>query len=80
MNTISVLALNMGLNNRGIFGASIKDTYENVYGLDVIFKYPTEKHCWGLVEEISEEEACKLTERAIKMPRRRMAVRATFIK
>ena len=80
MNTVVNLALNMGLNNRGIFGATIKDTYNNVYGLDVIFKYPKEKHCWGLVEEINEEESRELIARASKMPRKRMALKATTIK
>ena len=81
MNTVvNTLALNMALNGRGIYGATVKDSYNNVYGLDVIFKYPKESHCWGLAEEVTDEEARELTARAVAMPRKRMALRATFIK
>lgn len=81
MNTVvNTLALNIALNNRGIYGATIKDSYNNVYGLDVIFKHPKESHCWGLVEEVTDEEARELTARAEAMPRKRMAIRASFIK
>ena len=81
MNTIvSTLALNMALNTRGIYGATVSDTYNTVYGLDVIFKNPEDKNFWGLAEEITDEEAHELTIRAEAMPRKRMAIRATFIK
>lgn len=81
MNTvISTLALNLSLNNRGIYGATVSETYNTVYGLDVIFKNPGEKHYWGLAEEITPEEARELTARATAISRKRMAVRATYIK
>lgn len=81
MNTVvNTLALNLALNNRGIYGATVSETYQNVYGLDVIFKNPEDKHYWGLLEEITDEEACELAARAEAMPRKRMAVKATFIK
>lgn len=81
MNTIvSTLALNLALNGRGIYNATVSETYNNVYGLDVIFRHPGDKHFWGLAEEITSEEAQELTARATAMPRKRMALRATFIK
>lgn len=81
MNTvISTLALNMALNNRGIYGATVVDTYNNVYGLDIIFRNPEDKHFWGLAEEVSDEEARELTIRAEAISRKRMAIRATYIK
>lgn len=81
MNTvISTLALNMALNNRGIYGATVVDTYNNVYGLDIIFRNPEDKHFWGLAEEVSDEEARELTIRAKAISRKRMAIRATTIK
>lgn len=81
MNTVvNTLALNLALNNRGIYGATVVDTYNNVYGLDVIFKNQEDKHYWDLAEEVSDEEARELTIRAEAMPRKRMALRATTIK
>lgn len=86
MNTVvNTLALNLALNNRGIYGVTIIDTMENNNGLDVEFKRPDCYYkgsivSWVLGEEITPEETHELIERAIKMPRRRMAVRATFIK
>ena len=86
MNTIvSTLALNLGLNSRGIYNVTVIDTMENGNGLDVEFKRPNCYYkgsivSWVLGEEITPEETHELVERAIKMPRRRMAVRATFIK
>lgn len=70
MNTVvNTLALNLALNNRGIYGATVVDTYNNVYGLDIIFR-----------EEVSDEEARELTIRAEAISRKRMAIRATYIK
>lgn len=80
MNTVSTLALNLALNNRGIYGVTIVDTYNNVYGLDIIFRNPEDKHFWGLAEEVSDEEARELTIRAEAISRKRMAIRATYIK
>lgn len=85
MNTVTTLALNLGLNSRGIYGVTVVDSFENEKGLDVEFKRPNCYYkgsivSWVLGEEITPEETHKLVERAIKMPRRRMAVRATFIK
>ena len=86
MNTVvNTLALNLALNSRGIYGVTVVDTFENEKGLDVEFKRPNCYYkgsivSWVLGEEITPEETHKLVVRAIKMPRRRMAVRATFIK
>lgn len=81
MNTVvNTLALNLALNNRGIYGATVVDTYNNVYGLDIIFRNPEDKHFWGLAEEVSDEEARELTIRAEAISRKRMAIRATYIK
>lgn len=85
MNTVSVLALNLGLNNRGIYRATIVNTIDNEIGLDIEFKRPNQYYkgsiaSWVLGEEISPEESRMLIARASKMPRKRMAVRATFVK
>lgn len=80
MNRVTTLALNLGLNGRGIYNATVSETYQNVYGLDVIFKNQEDKHYWGLVEEITDEEARELTIRAEAISRKRMAIRATTIK
>ena len=85
MNTLVTLALNLGLNSRGIYGVTVVDTFENDKGLDVEFKRP---NCyfknsiisWVLGDEITAEESRELISRAKAMPRKRMAVRATFIK
>lgn len=85
MNTVTTLALNLALNNRGIYGVTIVDTMENGNGLDVEFKRPDCYYkgsilCWVLGEEITPEETHKLVARASAISRKRMAVRATFIK
>ena len=85
MNTVSTLALNLALNNRGIYGVTIVDTMENNNGLDVEFKRPDCYYkgsivSWVLGEEITPEETHRLVARAFAMPRKRMALRATFIK
>lgn len=85
MNTVSTLALNLGLNSRGIYNVTVIDTMENDNGLDVKFKSPDCYYkgsivSWVLGEDISPEETHELIARASKMPRKRMAVRATFIK
>lgn len=86
MNTVvSTLALNLGLNSRNIYGVTIVDTFENEKGLDVEFKRPDCYYkgsivSWVLGEEITPEETHRLVARASAMPRKRMALRATFIK
>lgn len=86
MNTIvSTLALNLALNSRNIYGVTVVDTFENSNGLDVEFKRPNCYYkgsivSWVLGEEITPEETHELVKRAVAMPRKRMAVRATFIK
>lgn len=86
MNTVvNTLALNLGLNNRGIYRATIINTFENDNGLDVEFKRPNQYYkgsiaSWVLGEDISPEESRELIARAFKMPRKRMAVRAIFVK
>lgn len=42
MNTVSTLALNLGLNSRGIYNVTVIDTIENGNGLDVEFKRPNQ--------------------------------------
>lgn len=85
MNTVSTLALKLALNNRGIYGVTVVDTMENNNGLDVEFKRPDCYYkgsivSWVLGEEITPEETHRLVARASAMPRKRMALRATFIK
>lgn len=85
MNTITTLALNLGLNSRGIYGVTVIDTFENGVGLDVEFKrannyYKGSIVSWVLGDEITAEESRELVARASKMPRKRMALKATFIK
>lgn len=86
MNTIvSTLALNLGLNSRGIYNVTVIDTIENGNGLDVEFKCPNQYYkvsiaSWVLGEDITPEESREIVSRAVAMPRKRMALRATFIK
>ena len=85
MNTVSTLALNLALNSRGIYGVTVVDTFENEKGLDVEFKRPNQYYkgsiaLWVLREDITREESHELVSRAVAMPRKRMALRATFIK
>lgn len=85
MNTVSILALNLALNNRGIYGVTIVDTMENNNGLDVEFKRPDCYYkgsivSWVLGEEITPEETHELVVRAKAISRKRMALRATTIK
>ena len=85
MNTVTTLALNLGLNNRGIYNVTVIDTFENGVGLDVEFKRANQYYkgsiaSWVLGDEITAEESRKLAARAKAMPRKRMALRATFIK
>ena len=85
MNTVSTLALNLGLNSRGIYSVTVVDTFENEKGLDVEFKRPDCYYkgsivSWVLGEEITPEETHKLVKRASAIQRKRMAIRATFIK
>lgn len=85
MNTVSTLALNLGLNSRSIYNVTVIDTIENGNGLDVEFKRPNQYYkgsiaSWVLVEDITPEESRELVSRAVAMPRKRMALRATFIK
>lgn len=85
MNTVSTLALNLGLNSRGIYGVTVIDTFENEKGLDVEFKRPDCYYkgsivSWVLGEEITPEETHELVVRAKAISRKRMAIRATTIK
>ena len=85
MNTVSTLALNLGLNSRGIYGVTVVDTFENERGLDVEFKRPNCYYkgsivSWVLGEEITPEETHELVVRAKAISRKRMALRATTIK
>ena len=85
MNTVSTLALNLALNNRGIYNVTVIDTMENGNGLDVEFKrqdcyYKGSIVSWVLGEEITPEETHELVVRASAISRKRMALRATFIK
>lgn len=83
--TLTTLALNLALNSRGIYNVTVIDTMENGNGLDVEFKRPNCYYkgsivSWVLGEEITPEETHKLVARASAISRKRMAVRATFIK
>lgn len=84
LNTITKevhnLVLGMALNNRDIYRASIINTMEETYGLNVEFKTPEAKNSWILTDCIEDDETRELLHRAFKMPRKRMAVRATFVK
>lgn len=85
ISVVNTLALNMGLNNRGIYRATIIDTFENDNGLDVEFKRPNQYYkgsiaSWVLGEDITAEESCELISRASKIQRKRMALKATTIK
>lgn len=86
MNTVvNTLGLRIALNNRGIYRATIIDTIDNGIGLDIEFKRPNQYYpgsiaSWVLGEEISPEESRALVARISKMPRKRMAIRATTIK
>ena len=42
MNTVFTLALNLGLNSRGIYNVTVINTMENGNGLDVEFKRPNQ--------------------------------------
>lgn len=74
------LVLGMALNNRDIYRAQIINTMEENYGLNVKFKTPEAKNSWILTDCIEDDETRELLHRAFKMPRKRMAVRATFVK
>lgn len=83
--TLTTLALNLALNSRGIYNVTVIDTIENGNGLDVEFKRPNQYYkgsiaSWVLGEDITPEESRELVSRAVAMPRKRMALRATFIK
>ena len=83
-NTV-VNTLGLALNNRGIYRATIIDTIDNGVGLDIEFKRPNQYYpgsiaSWVLGEEISPEESRALVARISKMPRKRIAIRATTIK
>lgn len=86
MNTVvNSLALGLALNNRGIYRATIIDTIDNGIGLDIEFKCPNQYYkgsiaSWVLGEYISPEESRALVARISKMPRKRMALKATTIK
>lgn len=85
MNTVSTLALNLGLNSRGIYNVTVIDTMENGVGLDVEFKRANQYYkgsiaSWVLGEEITAEESRELVARASTISRKRMAIRATTIK
>ena len=83
--TLTTLALNLALNSRGIYNVTVIDTFENGVGLDVEFKRPNQYYkggiaSWVLGEDITPEESRELVSRTVAMPRKRMALRATFIK
>lgn len=86
MNTVvNTLGLGLALNNRGIYRATIINTIDNGIGLDIEFKRPNQYYpgsiaSWVLGEDISPEESRVLVARASKMPRKRMALKATTIK
>lgn len=84
LNTITKevhnLVLGMALNNRDIYRAQIINTMEENYGLNVEFKTLEAKNSWILTDCIEDDETRELLHRAFKMPRKRMAVRATFVK
>lgn len=79
-NTVHNLVLGMALNKRSIYGAIIKDTIDNENSFDIIFKTKDYWHTQCLLKEVEDMEAKELLSRAFKMPRKRMAVRATFVK
>ena len=79
-NLIFNLALNLALNNRVIYGATIIDTIEENGELDVLFKQKDTSHNWCLTDKITAEESCNLVNYVAKLPRKRMMMRATFIK
>ena len=79
-NTVHNLVLGMALNNRDIYRASVINTMEETYGLNVEFKTQEAKNSWILTDCIEDDETRELLHRAFKMPRKRMAVRATFVK
>lgn len=79
-NTIHNLVLGMALNNRDIYRAYIINTMEETYGFNIEFKTPEAKNSWILTDCIEDDETRELLHRAFKMPRKRMAVRATFVR
>lgn len=70
MNTVSTLALNLGLNSRGIRNVEIIDVMNYGNGIDVCFKEADGK-VWCLTENIMPEEWCELLKRAKKISRKR---------
>lgn len=70
MNTVSTLALNLGLNSRGIRNVEIIDVMDYGNGIDVCFKEADGK-VWCLTDNIMPEEWCELLERANKISRKR---------
>ena len=59
MNTTSIIALNLALNNRGIRNVEIIDVMDYGNGIDVCFKEADGK-VWCLTENIMPEEWCEL--------------------
>lgn len=70
MNTVTTLALNLGLNSRGIRNVEIIDVIDYGNGIDVCFK-EADGNVWCLTENIMPEEWCELLKRANKISRKR---------
>ena len=70
MNTVTTLALNLGLNSRGIYNVEIIDVMDYGNGIDVCFK-EADGNVWCLTNNIMPEEWCELLKRAKKISRKR---------
>ena len=62
MNTVSIIALNLGLISRGIRNVEIIDVMDYGNGIDVCFK-EADGNIWCLTENIMPEEWCELLKR-----------------
>lgn len=70
MNTVSIIALNLGLSSRGIRNVEIINVMDYGNGIDVCFKEADGK-VWCLTDNIIPEEWCELLKRANKISRKR---------
>lgn len=70
MNTVSIIALNLGLSSRGIHNVEIIDVMDYGNGIDVCFK-EADGNIWCLTNNIMPEEWYELLKRANKISRKR---------
>lgn len=70
MNTVAIIALNLGLISRGIRNVEIIDVMDYGNGIDVCFK-EADGQIWCLTENIFPEEWEELLKRAKNISRKR---------